>query len=139
MMYLFTANLLIGLYAYCMARFQAAIVLGMITYWPQENPYTKPFHKFGGALALLTAMVLSIAVYAFSHSWWKAGAAYITSDAIYFFLFNGLIGKKVWGDWWYLGTTAATDRILHKTTPKTRAISTAAVVLIAWIVAALFK
>jgi hypothetical protein len=48
------------LYTSPMAKFQEPIVKGMINYWPVNNPYSAPFHRFGWSMAFRYAILILI-------------------------------------------------------------------------------
>jgi hypothetical protein len=117
--------LFLFLYTKPMAQFQEPVVKGMIDYWPVNNPYTGPFHRFGWQLAaffgvivtLLHAGVLIVAhTYGLCNLWALCTCLFTPAlCAIWHWkVFDEAIGGRVYNKVDYIGSSSRLDKWLIK-------------------------
>lgn len=88
----------------------------MRDYVPMGNPYTGPFHNRGGALSVTVAVFLSALLFG-ACGWKESVFGFPAFYCIYKILFDGVIGKEVYDNFYYLGTTAKQDIWFNKHFP----------------------
>lgn len=118
-MYFALAQILFALWAILFAHFQVPCIKAMRDYVPLGNPHTKPFHNRGMLLSSLVAAFL-IALLFGTCGWKEALFSVVSFISIYKILFDGIIGKEVYGDFYYVGTTAKQDAWINKHFPHDR-------------------
>jgi hypothetical protein len=112
-MYFILAQILFALWAMMFAHFQTPCIKAMREYVPIGNPYTKPFHNRGMLLSSLIAAFLIGLLYGVTVDWLQCLLTIVPLTGIYKVLFDGVIGSEVYGDFYYLGTTAKQDRWIN--------------------------
>lgn len=97
-------HLLMIAYAVCSALHESSVVRGARAYWPVNNPYEKPFHKWGAAMTVIFSLSLI-------HYGWQYP---LLSLLWYWLLFDIVLNKRTSKRWDYVGETAFIDRLLHR-------------------------
>lgn len=107
-------------YAIAFAHFQIPVVKAMRDYVPVNNPYNKAFHNRGVfvsgvvGLILIASFVLSSQTANSLVTIRRASLLIPLFVAWYKIAFDGYIGKAVYGDFYYLGTSSKQDKWLTK-------------------------
>lgn len=130
-MYFLLAQILFGVWAAWFAHFQVPINEAFIDRVPMGNPWSKPFHNRGGAMAVITAFIIGLAFYALTKDW--HGCIYLAPIlyCLYKILFDGVLGKEVHDNFFYLGGTSKQDRwIKERITGKVKVVICAIAILL---------
>lgn len=83
----------------------------MKDYVPLNNPYKEAFHFRGAFLSIVVAVAIIFVMSA--ECYYRCAMLIPAFFCIYKILFDGIIGIEVYGDFFYLGTTAKQDRWLN--------------------------
>jgi hypothetical protein len=111
-MYFLFAQICFALWAAMFAHFQTPCIKAMKDYVPLNNPYHKPFHARSFTLSTIVAVFLIGLVFGCTRQWQTLFLIPIFI-AIYKVLFDGVIGKEVYDDFYFIGTTAKQDRWIN--------------------------
>jgi hypothetical protein len=108
-MYFMYAQIAFGMWAVWFAYFQEPIIKAFKARIEQDNPWSKPFHSRGALVSCFVATLIGLAFFALTKDWLSD---LFLAPLFYFqykILFDGVIGKKVYNNFFYLGTTAKQD------------------------------
>lgn len=116
-MYFLLAQIVFALWAIWFAHFQTPCIKAMREYVPMGNPYTKPFHNRGAVASGFVGTIIGLAYFAYTNDW--LGCIFLVPPFYFSYriLFDVVIGQKVYGDFFFLGTTAKQDAWINKIFP----------------------